>query len=621
MKAKNCILWILIIMLTCIFSPPGITNVLGMELPAYNVLAAGDHDTELNQIDQAIDNISNYYADSADAYQDGWKVMEMSLLGRKTDVLDNSGTLIQYIEQATSEINPASLSSYAKAAIVLTSLGMDVENLDDYGSFIDSKGNPVTNLIANIANFSSDLDIYGAPFALLAYDCAPYQEPAGCTITREDIINYLLDAQLASGLWDDGYAAAFGFKDVDTTAMVIVALAPYYNNYPADANIEAAITTALDDAVAALSAAQEDNGAFSSWGSVNSNSTSMVALALVSLGLDPSSDPAFVKTVGDVSSSILDGIMAFQTDSGLFGWDSNTTFNDLATEQVLRSLIALKLYYNNEVPTYFYQFGEPDLAPKTLTGIELISAPSKTTYYLNDDFDLSSLSINATYSGGIKESLVIYDDMINGYDNQTTGTQTITITHQGFSCSFNVQVKKASSGSGGSTTEEAPTVSLKVLDNQNDSILFLTEIEITTGDSVLDVLQKALKAEGITYSIKNGYVKGINGLYEKDNGPNSGWLYTVNGDSPSVSADTYELDGGEKIVFYYTDDYTVGNNFEEEETTEEETTTDTSSENNTTLTFPDINNVSSWAKESVIKAAEAGIIHGDDKGNLIPKTL
>jgi len=615
MKIKNYLLWLLIILISCFITPIGTASAQVPGASSYQVLDAVSHATELARIDPVIDHIGDYYADLDDAYQDGWKVMEMALLGREGEILDNAGTLIQYIEQATSDITPSSLTDYAKAAIVLTSLDVDVTDLNSYGAFTDKNGNTVTNLIDKIANFPA-LDIYGAPFALLAYDSGNYTVPlSGCPNTRQAIIDYILAADHSSGLWEN-----WGAADIDTTAMVISALAPYYDP-SATSGTALAIKNAINNAVAALSAAQEDNGAFSSWGFINSNSTAMAALALVSLDIDPNNDSPydFIKTVGDVSSSVLDGIFNFTTGAGYFGWDNDTTFNDLATEQVFRSLIALKQYYTNDTPVYLYRFGAPSPAGKILTGIELISSPTITVYHLNNNLVLSGLSVKAVYDDNSRESLVIHDHMISGYNNQSLGIQPITITHQGYTCSFNVTVKKSSSGSSSTTPEEVLTVSLKVLDDQKASIFSLAEVEINDEDSVLEVLKKALKAQGITYSVSSNYVKGINGLFEKDNGPNSGWLYTVNGISPSKSAAAYKLSGGEKIVFYYTNDYTKEAGYEEETAAEEAIPATTGQENSSTPSFPDMANASSWAQESIVKAFAAGIIQGDDQGKLNPK--
>lgn len=48
------------------------------------------------------------------------------------------------------------------------------------------------------------------------------------------------------------------------------------------------------------------------------------------------------------------------------------------------------------------------------------------------------------------------------------------------------------------------------------------------------------------------YIKGINYLYEFAAGSDSGWMYKVDDVTPSYGPDKMKLQGGEKIVWYYT---------------------------------------------------------------------
>ena len=45
-------------------------------------------------------------------------------------------------------------------------------------------------------------------------------------------------------------------------------------------------------------------------------------------------------------------------------------------------------------------------------------------------------------------------------------------------------------------------------------------------------------------------------LEQKDNGANSGWMYTLNGIHPDLAVNEQYLEDGDIIVFHYTDDYT-----------------------------------------------------------------
>ncbi len=72
---------------------------------------------------------------------------------------------------------------------------------------------------------------------------------------------------------------------------------------------------------------------------------------------------------------------------------------------------------------------------------------------------------------------------------------------------------------------------------------------------------KALEGSGISQvGAADGYVSSMtyNGreLAEFTNGPNSGWLYKVNGALPDVGLTDYAIEDGDAITFYYTNDWT-----------------------------------------------------------------
>ena len=62
---------------------------------------------------------------------------------------------------------------------------------------------------------------------------------------------------------------------------------------------------------------------------------------------------------------------------------------------------------------------------------------------------------------------------------------------------------------------------------------------------------EALCATGARLVGSSGYIQGINGLFEKDCTPSSGWMYRVNGTPPIMSCGSYLLQGGEEIIWYY----------------------------------------------------------------------
>lgn len=80
------------------------------------------------------------------------------------------------------------------------------------------------------------------------------------------------------------------------------------------------------------------------------------------------------------------------------------------------------------------------------------------------------------------------------------------------------------------------------------------------GSTAYDALVKAMSSGG--YGLIGGsFVTGVvtpDGtiLREKDRGPNSGWMYSVNGAIPDAAMSQYFLSDEDHMVFFYTDDYT-----------------------------------------------------------------
>ena len=89
-------------------------------------------------------------------------------------------------------------------------------------------------------------------------------------------------------------------------------------------------------------------------------------------------------------------------------------------------------------------------------------------------------------------------------------------------------------------------------------ILPVITVEFTKGETVFDVLARACKQYNIqieyswTPMYDSYYIEGINNLYEFDCGYESGWMYKVDGWFPNYGCSSYELTGGESIVWCYT---------------------------------------------------------------------
>ena len=95
---------------------------------------------------------------------------------------------------------------------------------------------------------------------------------------------------------------------------------------------------------------------------------------------------------------------------------------------------------------------------------------------------------------------------------------------------------------------------------ENGILLETVELEFNGGESVFDVFRKVLREEKIHFEYVDAsaydsvYIEGIGNIYEFDCGPQSGWMYSVNGVHPGLGCSSYTLADGDVIVFHYTCD-------------------------------------------------------------------
>ncbi len=91
-------------------------------------------------------------------------------------------------------------------------------------------------------------------------------------------------------------------------------------------------------------------------------------------------------------------------------------------------------------------------------------------------------------------------------------------------------------------------------------ILDETEFDLEDGETVFDILTEASRTYRIQVENKGSaggahgmvYIAGINYIYEMDFGDLSGWVYHVNGITPSRGCGEYVLEPGDRIEWLYT---------------------------------------------------------------------
>lgn len=256
-----------------------------------------------------------------------WMVIGLARSGRTVPAgyYDNVVKYVKAKADANERLHPTKVTDNARVILALTAIGKDVTNVGGH------------NLLKGLdsMDYVQAQDINGPIFTLIALDSHNY--PTMGDVTREKLIQVILDAQLNDGGWNLSAENA----DPDMTAMAIQALAPYYKT-------NETVKAAVDKALEALSALQRSDGGFDSWGTVNSESCAQVIVALTALGIDPTADSRFVKN----GHTVLDALAGFYVTGGGFRHTADGERNDMATEQGYYALAAYYRFANTQTRLY-----------------------------------------------------------------------------------------------------------------------------------------------------------------------------------------------------------------------------------------------------------------------------
>lgn len=369
-----------------------------------------------------------------------------------------------YINAAITAIQSAGATdtTYDKAILALTANGVDVTKL-----YPTANSSTALNAITLLNKADKSTSAWSAPYTLAAYNQADF---TGTQNYEQQLVEALLRAQKADGSWDE-------WGTIDTTANVLAGLA----FYAGDSQVKMAIDKAVDYLATQLGESGIYSDAFSG---PNANSTAMVIIGLTAVGVDPEKDARFSRN----GLSVVEGLMSFALANNTgFGFTDNISYNDAATEQSFRALIAL---------TQFRAAGKAF-----------------------NVYDFSAGKTEPAYASGAGETEKPSEEPTQGEDI----TVTVTIsTPDGTWLSKSVTVKK--------------------------------------GSTVYHAFAKALEGSGITaVGAESGYIrsmtKGGVTYGEFTAGPNSGWLYKVNGRLPSLPLTQQAVADKDYVLWYYTSDW------------------------------------------------------------------
>lgn len=297
------------------------------------VITVEDLPKSIKKADDIYDETTSYISSHLAPDYDDWYVVGLARSGNMTDQQKTEyyKKTVKYLEQ--NENDRMYATDYARIIIGLTAAGWDVTDVDG------------RNLLEPLSDmeFATQSGINAAAYTLIAYDTHGYDIPQATArkiqTTREGLIEYILEKQKATGgwNWDDMSSDA----DVDMTAMVLQALAPYCTS---DEDVE----EACNKAVTVLSAKQADNGTYVSWGVESASSIAEVIAALTSLGIDPDNDSRFVKE----GNSLIDGLNSLAAEGGGYVYGESSSANDYSTKQGYYGMVSYYRYLAGENSLY-----------------------------------------------------------------------------------------------------------------------------------------------------------------------------------------------------------------------------------------------------------------------------
>ncbi len=430
------------------------------------------------------ENISDDYAGET---EDAWKIMDMAAAGYADRLTQKDEYIAATIDACASD-KASDFSYLVKAALSLTALDVDATDLT-------ASDGTEFNLIEKISGFAAEDIGYSsnAIYALSAYDCGDFAVDTG--LTRDAIIDVILESRASNGLWGYSYGGQ-EFIDYDTTASTLSSFAPYYLAENAQAaGISEEHYTQIQDSVntviAALSEAQGENGSLGS-----SNTDAMAVIGLASVGINPNTNPKFIK-----SQSLMSALMGYALeDNSGFGFSDNSAYNALATEQAFRAMIAYQGIYDTNAAYNVYML-IPVTMPETGSG---------------SGGGGSNPGGGGSSSSQIRVTFTLRGDTVHE-DGAHSGAYPAWLTESSYTL-----------------TQGATALDLfkRALDANGYTY------ELSGGSYISSITSPS----GVT-------------LEEFSNGPYSGWLYEINGEQPQVSMGDYTLKNGDEMDFYFSDDY------------------------------------------------------------------
>ena len=500
-------------------------------------------------------------------------------------------------------------TEYERIILALTALGEDATKFTGSNGTVYDLVAPLFDKTASGTYRVSEQGNNGTVFALIALDSGSYYKDATGNAAREAWIKTLCDNQFKGAVEDGGGAwnidGDHPGASVDTTAMAVQALAPYYST-------NTTVKAAVDKALEWLSYVYQTTGDYGS-----SEAAAQVIVALSAMKIDAKTDARFQYNGVSVLSNFLS--YADETTGGfLHDKQSNSTVNQMASEQAAYTLVAYDRYVKGSSRLYDMSDATKRANATVQEVIDLIKAigsvgegsynaiaEARIAYdklSAEDQAEVTNYSTLTAAEDAYKTILrkkqtdqytalkLHYDELLNNKNKKYSTAakkklanilqQAQTDMNAAKSCERVMDVYTKAIADLDAVKPGDIEVTFRLIgaleatqdvDLTNDSYLpeYVTWVPTTTyalqeDATVYDLFTEAMSDAGLRYiGAESNYVStiyapscmGSYALSEFSNGKRSGWMYTVNGSHPNQGLKYWTLKDGDVVVWHYINDY------------------------------------------------------------------
>ena len=246
--------------------------------------------------------------------------------------------IVEYVNTTAAEVNKNGALDSNKSTdnsrliMALAAIGKDATSVGNWDL--------VEAYSANGMNWIKKQGMNGTIWTLIALDCGGY-ETSDPTL-RQQCVDAIVSAQHNDGGWSL-VTAKTQPSNVDITGMTLTALYPYRD--------QPAVAAACETAFNLLSECQLDNGGFPYGNGETSESCVWAIVACTTWGINPDTDPRFIKN----GHSAIDNLLTYYLeDQAMFEHGRGAGANAMATDQAAYGLVAYDRLVNGKTALYDY---------------------------------------------------------------------------------------------------------------------------------------------------------------------------------------------------------------------------------------------------------------------------